>query len=72
MSEEQQPSGNCRNGRRTERRTRSAKEIELEIRRRERQREQRHADRGDGFDSSYLRCLAVLSLAARGERPSYR
>lgn len=45
MAEErQQPAGFCR-WRRTERRTRAAKEIEMEIRLRERQRARRYADR---------------------------
>ena len=38
MNEQQKPVADCRGWRRTERRTRAAKEIELEIRRREQQR----------------------------------
>ncbi|WP_194896074.1 hypothetical protein [Catenulispora pinisilvae] len=72
MNEDQRPIADCRGWRRTERRTRAAKEIELEVRRRERQRERRFSSRGDGFDRDRLRCLPVLPLAAQPERPSYR
>ena len=44
MAEEFHPIGFC-GWRRTERRTRTAKEIEMEIRLRERQRARRYADR---------------------------
>lgn len=43
MNEQQKPVADCRGWRRTERRTRAAKEIELEIRRREQQRARRFA-----------------------------
>lgn len=72
MIEEQQPNDSsaalCR-WRRTERRTRAAKEIEMEIRLRERQRARRFADRGD---RDRLRWLPPLPLAAPGDNPSYR
>lgn len=43
MAEQQKPIADCGGFRRTERRTRAAKEIEQEIRRRERQRARRFA-----------------------------
>ena len=54
MSEEQQPSGAGRHWRRTERRTRAAKEIEREIRLRERQRARRYTDRAGRDRGPYL------------------
>lgn len=73
MTEDQQPERQpehaqtpqarpCR-WRRTERRTRGAKEIELEIRLRERQRARRFADRGE---RDRIRYLPVLPLGASG------
>ena len=71
MIEEHRPTASCR-WRRTERRTRAAKEIELEIRLRERQRARRYADRGERGDRARLRYLPLLPMAAPGEHPSYR
>jgi hypothetical protein len=68
MIEEHRPTASCR-WRRTERRTRAAKEIEMEIRLRERQRARRYADRGDRGRARYL---PLLPLAAPGEHSSYR
>ncbi|ACU74744.1 hypothetical protein Caci_5886 [Catenulispora acidiphila DSM 44928] len=76
MTEDQQPERQPENAqtrpcrwRRTERRTRGAKEIELEIRLRERQRARRFADRGE---QDRIRYLPVLPLGASADRPSYR
>jgi hypothetical protein len=63
------PTEKCLWYRRTERRTRAAKEIELEVRNRERQRARRHAGPG-GRDHTVS--SAVVPLAAQPERPSYR
>lgn len=79
MIEEHQPNdssaASCR-WRRTERRTRAAKEIEMEIRRRERQRARRIAEgggrRGSRGDRERFRHLPLLPLAAPGDGPSYR
>ncbi|MEY9926379.1 hypothetical protein ABH926_001001 [Catenulispora sp. GP43] len=65
---EQRLGASCR-WRRTERRTRGAKEIELEIRLRERQRARRYADRGE---RDRLRYLPLLPVAAPGQDSSYR
>jgi hypothetical protein len=68
MIEEPQPTAACRR-RRTERRTRAAKEIDIEIRLRERQRARRHADRGAVDRARYL---PLPPLGAPGEYSSYR
>lgn len=70
MTEQQLP-GKCHLWRRTERRTRAAKEIEMEIRLRERQRVRRFAERGPG-QRDRLRYLPLLPMAAPGETSSYR
>jgi len=71
MTEEHRPTASCR-WRRTERRTRAAKEIEMEIRLRERQRARRFADRDARGDRDRIRYLPLLPLGAPGEHPSYR
>lgn len=75
MIEEHQPNDSsaarCR-WRRTERRTKGAKEIEMEIRLRERQRARRFADRGGRGDRDRLRYLPLLPLTAPAEHPPYR
>jgi hypothetical protein len=63
------PNGRCPWYRRTERRTRAAKEIELEVRRRERQRARRHAGLGERDHALYL---AVVPQAVQPDQPSYR
>ena len=68
MTEQQLP-GKCHLWRRTERRTRAAKEIEMEIRLRERRRGRRFADQGQ---RDRLRYLPLLPMAAPGETSSYR
>lgn len=55
--------------RRTERRTRAAREIEVEIRLRERQRARRYADRAE---RDRLRYLPLLPIAVPGQDSSYR